>query len=155
MPPMVCVVERPEWLSGKRWRLRGWAFDNIDPGTLMEQTRQTDDGQESIMVWAFVEWRDDWGVIEAQGYHWAFQEDCDCLTIATTDAEPSLVESDWFLFFGGTLPTYEPRECPDCFGFGDLVAAVTKKFGIESCESCEERRKRWNKAWPNVRLRKK
>ena len=29
-------------------------------------------------------------------------------------------------------------------GIGDTVAKITKTVGIEPCEACEERRKRWN-----------
>jgi len=29
-------------------------------------------------------------------------------------------------------------------GIGDTVKKITTTLGIESCEACEERRKRWN-----------
>lgn len=33
-------------------------------------------------------------------------------------------------------------------GLGDAVAAVTKVFGIQPCESCLERQKKWNTLYP-------
>lgn len=30
-------------------------------------------------------------------------------------------------------------------GLGDLIAAVTKKFGVAPCDGCEERRKKLNR----------
>lgn len=40
-------------------------------------------------------------------------------------------------------------------GLGDLVADATKAVGIKPCAGCEERRKKLNRAVPNVRKRKR
>ena len=44
--------------------------------------------------------------------------------------------------------TKEYKQWKEAYGLGDLVSDVTDALGIEKCEPCEERRRKWN----NIRL---
>lgn len=47
-----------------------------------------------------------------------------------------------------TAPAEENEPTLPAAGLGDTVAKITDFLGIEKCEPCEERRKKWNKQFP-------
>jgi hypothetical protein len=47
-----------------------------------------------------------------------------------------------------TAPAQEDEPKLESAGLGDTVAKITEFLGIEKCEPCEERRKKWNKQFP-------
>jgi hypothetical protein len=47
-----------------------------------------------------------------------------------------------------TAPAQENEPTLPPAGLGDTVAKITEFLGIEKCEPCEERRKKWNKKFP-------
>jgi hypothetical protein len=47
-----------------------------------------------------------------------------------------------------TAPAQENEPTLPSAGLGDTVAKITEFLGIEKCEPCEERRKKWNKKFP-------
>jgi hypothetical protein len=47
-----------------------------------------------------------------------------------------------------TAPAQQDEPILPAAGLGDTVAKITEFLGIEKCEPCEERRKKWNKQFP-------
>lgn len=44
--------------------------------------------------------------------------------------------------------TTEQEQILPSAGLGDTIAKITNFLGIEKCDACEERRKKWNKQFP-------